>query len=55
MLSSGGNSCNHFTMWYNIYDFYHDEEWLEDLTLLKNDEVVFASCTHEEFCYIDKQ
>ena len=36
-----------------IYDFYPDEEWLEDLCLLKDEQVIFASCTHEEFCYID--
>lgn len=39
----------------HIYDFYSDEEWLEDLCLLKDEQVIFASCTHEEFCYVDKK
>ena len=39
----------------NVYDFYSDEERLEDLCLLKDEQVIFASCTHEEFCYADKK
>lgn len=37
----------------HIYDFIcSGDEWLDDLCLIKNDEIVFCSCTHEEFCYM---
>ena len=37
----------------NIYDFLSDgDEWLEDLCFIKNNTVVFASCTHEKFCHM---
>jgi len=39
----------------NIYDFIYYDEWFDDLCLVKNREIVFCSCTHEEFCYINKE
>lgn len=38
----------------HIYDFIYYDEWFDDLCLIKNKEVVFCSCTHEEFCYMNK-
>lgn len=44
---------------YHIYDFVSRDpdsnEYLEDLALVKNDEAIFASCTHEEFFWIDEK
>lgn len=39
----------------HIYDFVYCDEWFDDLCLVKNGEVVFCSCTHEEFCYINNE
>lgn len=39
----------------HIYDFPGYEEWFDDLCFVKNGEVVFASCTHEAFCYINQE
>lgn len=39
----------------HIYDFVTFDEWFDDLCFVKNGELVFASCTHEEFCEISKE
>lgn len=40
----------------NIYDFpQKGKEWLDDLCFIKNGEIVFASCTHERFNYMNQE
>lgn len=39
----------------SIYDFVYYDEWFCDLCFAKNGEIVFSSCTHEEFCYINNE
>ena len=40
----------------NIYDFpQNGKEWLDDLCFIKNGEIVFASCTHERFNFMNQE
>ena len=40
----------------HIYDFQStDSDCPEDLCLLKNGMLVFCSCTHERFCYMNEE
>lgn len=39
----------------HIYDFPSRGAWFDDLCLVKNQEVVFSSCTHEAFCSVSRE
>lgn len=39
----------------NIFDFGVDAYDLDDLCLIKDGKLIFCSCTHEEFCYVNSE